>query len=296
MIPVVVGSSPIGHPSPVFQAVRRAALEQIETNARGMLGSEDPEFLHQLRVGMRRLRAALRAFRPILPKKEWGRVRDALRELSPTLGRARDWDVLVERLNAARAAPALIERSQMKRAKARKKALRALGSKKFARLSQTALEPRATSQSLAEFGAAALERAHRKLVNEARGADWRNAPRRHAVRIRVKRLRYSCEFFAPAFANDETAPYIAQLKALQETLGELNDMAVGRRLVGFDADEAALLSRLEIAWAAWDATRPFWRARARRLRPAARQTRARGSGARAPSGSRRSRKPEARSA
>ena len=290
MIPVVVGSSPIGHPSPVFQAVRRAALEQIERNARGVLSSEDPESLHQLRVGMRRLRAALRAFRPILPEKEAKRVRDALGELSPTLGRARDWDVLLERLNAAHAAGQLIARAQRKRAKARKKALRALASKKFARLSQTALEPAATSQSLAEFGAAALERAHRKLMKEARGADWKNPAERHAVRIRVKRLRYSCEFFAPAFANEQM---ISELKALQEILGELNDIAVGRRLVGFDADEARLLNRLELAWARFARRAPFWRVQT--LRGAARRIRSRESAARAPSGSRRPRKPEARS-
>jgi triphosphatase len=272
--------------------VRRAALEQIETNARGALSAEDPEFLHQLRVGMRRLRAALRAFRPILPRKEANRVRDSLRALSPTLGRARDWDVLIARLKAARAAPKLIARVKGKRAKARQKAMRALDSKKFARLSRIALEPRDTSQSLAEFGAAALERAHRKLIRQAH---WSNAGERHALRIRVKRLRYSCEFFAPAFSKQESARFISDLKALQETLGELNDIAVGRRLVGFDADEAALLSRLERAWTRFVARAPFWRAPARRPRRAAIRSRSRESAARAPSGSRRPRKPEARS-
>ena len=294
MIPVVVGSNPIGHPSPLFQSVRRAALEQIETNARGVLSSGDPEFLHQLRVGMRRLRAALRAFGPILPRKEAKRVRNALRELSPTLGRARDWAVLAARLEAARAAPALIERAEIKRAKARKKALRALASKKFAHLSQTALEPQATSHGLAELGATALERAHRRLMKEARGADWRNPAKRHAVRIRVKRLRYSAEFFAPAFPNNQQI--ISELKALQEILGELNDIAVGRRLVGFDADEAALVNRLALAWSEFLARPASWRAPERTPRRAARRRASRGSGARARSGSRRSRKPEARSA
>ena len=127
-------------------------------------------------------------------------------------------------------------------------------------------------------------------MKEARGADWKNPAERHAVRIRVKRLRYSCEFFAPAFANEQM---ISELKALQEILGELNDIAVGRRLVGFDADEARLLNRLELAWARFARRAPFWRVQT--LRGAARRIRSRESAARAPSGSRRSRRPEARS-
>jgi triphosphatase len=278
-------------PQTACRAAAHQALAQVAERAQAALAAEDPEHLHQLRVGMRRLRAALRAFRPILPRKKAKRVRDALRELSPTLGRARDWDVLLERLEAARAAPELIARVQSKRAKAWKKVLRALSSKEFARLLQTALEPRPTSQGLAEFGAAALERAHRKLMKEARAADWRNPAERHAVRIRVKRLRYSCEFFAPAFPGTE---FISELKALQEILGALNDIAVGRRLAGFDADEAALLNRLELAWARFARRAPFWRVQ--RLRGAARRSRSRESAARALSGSRRSRKPEARAA
>ena len=61
VIPVVVGSSPIGHPT-TPQARCAEILEEsvrgIEAGARGALVSDDPEFLHQLRVGSRRLRSA----------------------------------------------------------------------------------------------------------------------------------------------------------------------------------------------------------------------------------------------
>src|SRR5688572_23296260 len=133
-------------PQAAYRAAAQHALAQIAQRARAVVASQEPEHLHQLRVGMRRLRAALRAFRPILPRKEAKRVRDSLRALSPTLGRARDWDVLIARLNAACAAPKLIARVEGKRAKARQKAMRALDSKKFARLSRIALETRDTSQ------------------------------------------------------------------------------------------------------------------------------------------------------
>jgi len=246
-------------------------------------------------VGMRRLRAALRAFKPVLPSKKAKRLRRALRELSPTLGEARDWDVLVQRLNAGRSR-SLLSRAEKRRARARKKALAAIASKQFSRITARArtLEARATGGTLGELAAASLERAHRKLMKEARAVNWRDAAARHAVRIRVKRLRYSCEFFAPGFAGVGAAPYIAQLKALQEILGELNDIAVGRRLIGYDADEAALLGRLEDAWAGLLRLPQFWRAQDRTLRPAARRTARPDTRARARAGSRRPRKPASR--
>jgi triphosphatase len=234
---------------------------QIETNASGVLRSDEPEFLHQLRVGTRRLRAALRAFRKILVKKDVRRVTRALRKVAPPLGEARDWDVLVARLEAMKASDRLLDRARGRRAAARRAARRALVSKGFAGIGPAVhgLEAEQSSASLAEFGAAALERAHRKLMSEARGVDWSDAEQRHAVRIRMKRLRYSCEFFAPAFSPRRASGYIAALKELQDIFGELNDIAVGRRLLEVAGDEAPLLRRLAPAWRAFGRRPPFWR-------------------------------------
>jgi len=227
-----------------------------------VLLSDDPEFLHQLRIGMRRLRAALRAFRGVLVRKDARRVIRFLRRVSPRLGVARDWDVLVARVEADRGSPGLLSAAQARQGAARRAARRALVSKRFAsigpRVRKLATTP--CSATLAQFGAAALARAHRKLMAQALGLDWADAAARHAVRIRVKRLRYSCEFFAPAFPAKGVSPYIAALKALQEVLGALNDISVGRRLIGFEADEAALLRRLGLVWVRFAKRRVFWRA------------------------------------
>ena len=253
MIPVVGGSSPLGHPtSPqaAFRRIRSAALASIEASARGFLRSSDPEYLHQLRVGLRRLRSALRAFRELLHRKEVKVVVRALRRISPRLGAARDWDVLIGRLGT-RAGPL-----KAKRDRARERARRAVRSRNFKHVlaRARALRVRKSEQPLAKFGAAALERAHRKL----RKQDFEPADfaARHALRIRVKRLRYSVEFFAPAFPRPR--PYLADLKALQQILGELNDIAVGRRLAGVEADEKALLRKLDAAWARFEKREPFW--------------------------------------
>jgi len=224
-------------------------------NARGALSCDDPEFLHQLRVGLRQLRSALRAFRAIVQKKDAKRLKQALRRVSPALGRARDWDVLAERIGP-------VEGAGERREEARRAARRVIASGKFADVvaQARALDAKESSRTLVQFGAAALARAHRKLMNEAHDVEWGNPAQRHAVRIRVKRLRYSCEFFAGAFPARRTTPYVGALKQLQKILGELNDIAVAQRLIGLQADETPLLRRLDAAWKRFATRRPFWRA------------------------------------
>jgi len=243
-------------PQAAFRHALSSALARIESNARGVLRSTNPEYLHQLRVGLRRLRSALRAFRRILRRKDVKAVVRPLRRISPKLGAARDWDVLIGRLGteAAPFQPA----SDAARARAR----RALRSKDFQRAVARARRVRVgdTDESLAQFGAAALERVHRKLRKQK--LDFTDPAERHALRIRVKRLRYTSEFFAPAFPARTAGPYVEDLKALQEILGALNDIAVGRRLAGFEADEKALLRKLDAAWKRFAKRRPFWRAAA----------------------------------
>jgi CHAD domain-containing protein len=225
-------------------------VHAIEASARGVLDSEDPEHLHQLRVGARRLRSALRAFRPILPRKDAKRLRRSLRKVAPALGRARDWDVLAGRLGG----------NAKKRHAARREAREAIRSEAFAKMLRRAraLQAQDSPESLAQFGGAALSRMHRKLMKAARGIDWSDAAQRHAVRIRVKRLRYTAEFFADAFNG--SSPYVSALKELQRILGELNDIAVARRLVAAQRDETALLRSLDAAWQRFARRTPFWRA------------------------------------
>jgi CHAD domain-containing protein len=85
----------------------------------------------------------------------------------------------------------------------------------------------------------------------------------------VKRLRYACEFFAPCFPARAVERYLRRLRALQELLGELNDVAVGRELLVklgerhpevFDALEERLIRALSGGWRAFEKQPPCWRA------------------------------------
>jgi triphosphatase len=266
-------------PAEAFAALVGASLAQGGANARGVVHARDPEYLHQLRVGLRRLRSVLRAFRALVGTAK--PVVRRLRALMPAFGEARDWDVFVAWLQEVPTARGLLARARARRSAARRKAREAAASPEFQIFLLRTLRwlhgapLRESQDSLRDFGGNALERLHRKALKHAHGLDWLDAEARHALRIRVKRLRYGCEFFAGCFPRASVRPYVKSLEALQDILGELNDVAVGRKLLqALGPDPAAapvrreltmrerrLIASLEPAWAAFEKRRPFWKAR-----------------------------------
>jgi len=254
-----------------------------------------------MRVGLRRLRSALLAFRDLVPKKAAKPIVERLRGLMPPLGAARDWDVFCEGLvrqgtqepeRAPVLAP-LLARARGKRSSARRRARLTAASPRLQAFLLRALRwvndgpwkgrAQKAEGSLGMFAAAALERLHRKALEQAQDIDWADPERRHRLRIRMKRLRYACDFFAASFAGAVARPYLKRLAALQDILGDLNDIAVARRrlvelaprgcppkLAGpaghtrhaLAVRERILVISLETAWAAFEKRRPFWKARA----------------------------------
>jgi triphosphatase len=283
--------------SDAFATLCAAALAQIAANAAGVAHGKDPEYLHQLRVGTRRLRSALRAFRPLLKRRRAEVVEQPFKDMMQTFGAARDWDVFCQALAEAQAPAALLAVARRRRGAARRAARQVVGSTQF-QLAQLAVlrwlhgEPwhsdAARAEPLARFARRSLDRLHARLLKRARKIDWRDAPRRHEVRIAVKRLRYACDFFAPCFPHQAVSPLLRALSALQDTLGELNDVAVARGLLdelapkdaapklrqaasqvraGLAAREREVIASLENDWPAFVRKQPYWRPKpARRAR------------------------------
>jgi CHAD domain-containing protein len=54
----------------------------------------------------------------------------------------------------------------------------------------------------------------------------------HRLRIALKKLRYSAEFFAPLYKKKKVRRYLSQIKKIQESLGQLNDIAHARAVIG----------------------------------------------------------------
>ena len=259
-------------PGEAFAVLVAAALAQAGANAHGVLSSRDPEYLHQLRVGLRRLRATLDAFKELAPRAK--PLKRRLRAFTPVLGAARDWDVFVSSLASG---TALMRRASIRQMKALREAQSLVKSPAFNGFLVRALQWIEQSPwkkapgHLVPFAARALERAHRKALKLAQRIDWQDADARHALRIRVKRLRYACDSFAGCFNAQALQPYLAALEALQDDFGELNDIAVGRRLLAelggepsveraLARREGQLIARLPRDWHAFVGRSLFWRA------------------------------------
>src|SRR5512136_1679849 len=80
-------------PLDAFRALCAVCVQHIEGNRYGALAAADPEYLHQMRVALRRLRTAFGLFSDALPRPVAAELLEELRWLTRALGRARDWDV-----------------------------------------------------------------------------------------------------------------------------------------------------------------------------------------------------------
>jgi len=247
---------------PVLSAMQiavREGLLHIAANAAGAAAGRNPEFLHQLRVGARRLRAALHASRRLWRKEDVRALRRCLRKLAAATGPVRDWDVQYRTV-----APGLRARAAAQRRSAHAALRRALPL--VSRLSP----PRARDVAPLPLPAHArrvLDRLDRKIRRRAARVDWARPEERHALRVRLRRLRYTAELLQGAFPGADAEPLVGALKDLQGILGELNDIEIGRRLRAelgararpARAREQRLLGALPSAWRRFATAPRFWR-------------------------------------
>lgn len=248
-----VGLQPEMHVADAFVVVMQSGLEQFTANLAGLIHETDPEYLHQARVAVRRLRSALTVFAPALPDPALAPLREELRWLMGVLGPARDWDVLVTETlpplmgaMADRSLQSLARAAQLRRDEARTGMIAAVSSRRLTRLLlQTGqmLLRRPWEQAVERIGSAwqgspasalaesVLDRRQRQLLRRGRHFARLDPAARHRLRIVAKKQRYAAEFFAELYAPKAARAYIKNLAALQDGLGALNDIAVTGRLL-----------------------------------------------------------------
>jgi inorganic triphosphatase YgiF len=227
----------------VLQHIAGECLAQLQGNV-SKLG-QNPEYMHQARVAVRRLRSALSLFGVMLPEVLADIVTE-LRWLMGYLGPARDWDVFVtqtlpqiaEQLPDNRALVRLQADAAGLRDACRLAALEAILSQRYTRLVLTlGLQLARQTESpeepvaLGEFATQTLTRQHKHVRRKGRRHAALNTAELHALRIAAKKLRYSAEFFAGIYPHKRARRYLAALAALQNVLGALNDAAVTQRLL-----------------------------------------------------------------
>lgn len=256
-----------------FRRIALSCLEHLQQNHEGAAGSSDPEYIHQMRVATRRLRAAMRLFAPLLPAGFATALLPPLREQMAILGHARDMDVLLAEI----AAPvqgslgseprlaALVGLVTEQRHRQRQIATQALQSPRFGRLMLLAtdllhrppFEPTspASDARLAAFADGRIRRLHRKVLRLAAAAGVDDPASLHALRIGIKRLRYALEFFAPLARDKTFGRGVAKLAKLQDTLGQINDLANAGRLLMDCAGEDSRLREAVTLIGGWHGPR-----------------------------------------
>lgn len=238
--------------SDAFAAIAWASLGHLLANERGLLAGDEPEYLHQMRVALRRLRSALRVFAPVLPRLAVEPIATELRWLAAALGPARDWDVFVTetlppvlRAFAQNKALAQFARAcAARRDAAGRRARTAVASARYRRLvletakwlctqGWVAATDDATAamqqRHIGDFAAAMLGERHARVRKRGRGLPRLAAADLHRLRIAVKKLRYAADFFGGLYGPGARGA-LKRLARLQDILGAMNDAATAAEL------------------------------------------------------------------
>lgn len=283
--------------SPALRVACRAAAESlvhIQSNVECARSGDDPEGVHQMRVGVRRLRVAGTIAR-MFPET----LETELKWLRRLLGETRDVDVF-----ATETWPGVIEASGENRAlattgfetaiartrAARYRGLRrALDSRRFqllmlsvgwtVALLRDGIDNASLRNRSKRTPRRLLARRAKRTRERGEAIGELNARERHRLRIELRKLRYLAEFLAGLYPPQATRRYLRRIAAVQTTLGALNDLAVTaetvrsmasalpakqRRAVNglwrshASASEPLLERRLLAAWKKFTVAAPFW--------------------------------------
>lgn len=233
-----------------FQKIARDCVASIKAHHGGARAA-DAEAVHQLRVAITRLRAAVAFFEPIVADTGWLRLKKEVAWLNTSLGAARDSDVSVEYTHRKRY-QAWAEREigddlARRRVRDHQRLLKSLRSSRFQRLIVAMADwieggswlvrwqrrvHRHDAGSLDAYCTRELNRWRKRLIRKGRDLENLTASRRHSLRIRSKRFRYMLEALTETVAvrgRDELKHLHGPAKRLQRALGDHRDI---ERLAG----------------------------------------------------------------
>ena len=239
-----------------FTLIGRACLRHLVANEPATK-IRDAEGLHQMRVALRRLRAAISVFSDMLRDDRIDTIKSELRWLAREFGPARDLDTLfIEVLKPLRKQhanePGFVSISKMfarKRLKSHRQAQEAVQSARFRTLvldtaewveagpwsrSEDPLMRASREMPIEIYAANQLSRRRKKITR--RGAKIGNlSPEQlHRLRIQGKKARYAAEFFSSVYQGKKSAKrsrnIISSLMQMQNCLGGINDVMTRKAL------------------------------------------------------------------
>ena len=226
-----------------FAEMLRSAGEQIIKNRLVVLKTDEAEGAHQMRVGLTRLRSALRALKPLIASPLLLKLEADAQKISRAVGELRDADVLIEDIYApvARKFPVtpgfdqLYQTLQSHRSTMQQKARQSLSSENWSGLLlgislwPALLEREAVlKQPIEKYAQKIFEKRWKQAAKYGRSLNKLALEERHAMRRSLKKLRYTSEFLAPLYDDKAVKPFIGRLKKLQDVFGYVNDVRLAR--------------------------------------------------------------------
>ncbi|ABD90173.1 CHAD domain-containing protein [Rhodopseudomonas palustris] len=230
-----------------FRMIARSVLRHVVGNEAAVRVA-NPDGVHQMRIGLRRLRAAIATFGELLQDAETERLKRELKWLTGRLGPARDLHLLELRIKRQRTADRAewLAEIAARRSRAFAGAKAAMQSARYRALlhdirhwieagpwaERPTLRP--AHREAVDFAADVVARRARKVMRKAERLHDLNVEQRHRLRISAKKLYYAIGFFETLFegrkARDRLGTFQSTLKELLDRLGALNDIAVQQRL------------------------------------------------------------------
>ncbi len=237
-----------------------SCLQHMQANVPGVIGKLGEEYLHQVRVALRRLRVVLGMSETFHADAESTLLHEQVAALCRELGRLREWDVFVTQTLAGVCAhlpgdaglQEVLHISENLREQYYAHVLDILRSQDYQRfllrfglwLSGDYYRATVTHDIELPFFAAQIlqrrskqagkcgKRLEKLLSDKERKGVKDGAHELHRLRIACKKLRYSIEMFSSLYSDTKVRSYLASLVLLQDILGLLNDITVARRLLG----------------------------------------------------------------
>jgi triphosphatase len=231
--------------SATLQRILATELDHLRANQPAAEGN-DAEGVHQMRVGIRRLRAGLVLFEPLLQQSVTDPLQQELRRAGQIFGRARDWDVFCLEMLPACAGEAgqtqalrlLRDAAEKRRRTVHENFVQELSNPRYVQLVDDLASWAADGPPVAkhrrrqidDLAADLLDRVARKVDRRGRHLQRQSTEELHALRKSLKKLRYGADELSGLFAAKRVKSFERGCKALQEVLGDVNDAAACSRM------------------------------------------------------------------
>lgn len=230
-----------------LQAMICSCLHHMQANVAGAIQKLDEEYLHQVRVALRRLGVVLAMTASFRTDAELSTLHEQVAEMCVEFGRLREWDVFVTQILlpirsrlSEQDGLRLLRASEELRGRHHAAVESQLQSQDYQRFllrfgawmhGEYWREPATDGLTLPHFAAQILDKRNLQVSKRGKNIATADPGQLHRLRIACKKLRYSAEVFTSLFDPVKAKHYLSAMSALQDTLGRLNDIAVAGHLL-----------------------------------------------------------------